>query len=275
VVLHDVAHGARLFVEAPSPLDAEVLRHRDLHALHVQTVPQRLEEAVGETEVDQIVDRRLSQVVVDAEDRLLVERLMQDPVQLASRCEVAAERLLQHDAAALGTTRTRETADHDLERARGNREIEGGMARRAERRPDRGERREVCIVSADVREPLRELLERGLIDATAVGLDALARALMDAKRIARLAPHRHHRRVQPPALHHLVQRGKDLLEREVAGGSEDHQRIGRACAMSFSSLARCTWFLADDRRTRSAAREQLRSRTWSRRATEPRVRARP
>ena len=78
------------------------------------------------------------------------------------------------------------------------------MAGRAERRPDRGERRELRVVAADVGEPLHELLEGGLIDATAVRFDALARALVDAECIARVSPDRHHRKIQPPALHHLV-----------------------------------------------------------------------
>ena len=51
VVLHHVAHRAELPVELAAPLDAERLRHRDLHALDVRAVPHRLEEGVGETEV--------------------------------------------------------------------------------------------------------------------------------------------------------------------------------------------------------------------------------
>ncbi len=45
VVLDDVAHRARLVVERAAPLNAEVLRHGDLDALHVIAVPERLEEA--------------------------------------------------------------------------------------------------------------------------------------------------------------------------------------------------------------------------------------
>src|SRR6185503_17944894 len=100
-------------------------------------IPQRLEERVGEPEVDQVVDRRLSEIVIDAEDRLLAERLVQDLVQLAGRGEVAAERLLQYRAPAFRAARSREPPDHGGERARRNREIEGGMARRPERGADR------------------------------------------------------------------------------------------------------------------------------------------
>ena len=58
-------------------LDAEALGHRDLHALDVVAVPDRLEERVGETEVHQVLHRLLAEVVVDAEDR----RLREDRVQ--------------------------------------------------------------------------------------------------------------------------------------------------------------------------------------------------
>ena len=50
VVLDDVADGARLLVELAAPLHTERLGHRDLHALDVVLVPDRLEEGVGEPE---------------------------------------------------------------------------------------------------------------------------------------------------------------------------------------------------------------------------------
>ena len=101
MVLDDVADRAGLVVEAAAALDAEVLGHRDLHALDVLAVPERFEERVREAEEQHVVDRALAEVVVDPEDVALVERAEQDPVELARRGEVLAERLLDDDAGAV------------------------------------------------------------------------------------------------------------------------------------------------------------------------------
>ena len=61
----------------PRPFDAEALGHRDLHVLDVVAVPDRLEERVGEAEVEDVLHRLLAEVVVDAEDALLGEDAVQ------------------------------------------------------------------------------------------------------------------------------------------------------------------------------------------------------
>src|SRR5262249_47250271 len=73
VVLHHVAYAADAIVKRAATLYAELLGHRDLYAFDVPAIPDRLEDLVGETEVEQIADRRLAQVMIDAEDRALVE----------------------------------------------------------------------------------------------------------------------------------------------------------------------------------------------------------
>ena len=76
VVLDDVPDRAGLVEEGAPVGDVELLGHRDLDAGHVLAPPDRLEERVGEPEVEQVLDRLLAQVVVDPEDRCLAE----DPV---------------------------------------------------------------------------------------------------------------------------------------------------------------------------------------------------
>ncbi len=95
VVLDDVADDAGLLVELPPPRDPEALGHRDLDVLDVVAVPDRLEEGVRESEVEDVLDRLLAEVVVDPEDVLLGEGAVQDLVERARRGEVAAERLLE------------------------------------------------------------------------------------------------------------------------------------------------------------------------------------
>ena len=101
VVLHDVADGAGLLVERPAPLHAERLGHRDLHAMHVVTVPDRLQKRIRESKVDQVLHRLLAQEMIDAKDLRLVEVTEQHLVELAGTVEVAAKGLFNDDPRSL------------------------------------------------------------------------------------------------------------------------------------------------------------------------------
>ena len=46
MVLNDVANRASLFVKRAAALNSEVLGHRDLHALDMVAIPERLEEGI-------------------------------------------------------------------------------------------------------------------------------------------------------------------------------------------------------------------------------------
>ncbi len=97
MVLHHVAHDADGVVEGTAALDAEGLGHGDLDAGHVVPVPHGLQQGVGEAVDEQVLDRLLAQVVVDAEDVWLGERLVHS-VERFGRGEVTPEGLLDHDA---------------------------------------------------------------------------------------------------------------------------------------------------------------------------------
>ena len=83
-----------LVVIRPAPLDADLLAHRDLDVVHVLLVPDRLEDAVGETEDEDVLHGLLAEVMVNAEDLPLGEGALQKAVQLARARQVMAERLL-------------------------------------------------------------------------------------------------------------------------------------------------------------------------------------
>ena len=73
MVLEHVANDARVLV-VPGPVsDADRLRHRDLDVVDVAVVPERLEDAVGETQDEDVLDRLLPEVVVDPVDLPLAE----------------------------------------------------------------------------------------------------------------------------------------------------------------------------------------------------------
>src|SRR5436309_8446457 len=65
MVLDDVADRSHFLVEAPASLDVERLGHGDLHVVDVVSVPDRLEERVRESEIEEILHRFLTEVMVD------------------------------------------------------------------------------------------------------------------------------------------------------------------------------------------------------------------
>ncbi len=81
MILDHVADRAGLVVKLASSLDPEVLRHRDLNALDVVTIPDRFQERIGEAKEQHVVHLLLAEVVVDSVDRLLVKRVVQNLVQ--------------------------------------------------------------------------------------------------------------------------------------------------------------------------------------------------
>ena len=147
-------------VEAAALADAEVLGERDLHARDVVAVPDRLEERVGEAEVEDVHDRLLAEVVVDPEDRLLGEDRPGDRVQLDRRREVAAERLFDDDARVAREPRRAEALDHGLEQRRRDGEVVRRPLRLAERRLQRREGRRAAVIAADVADQREQLVER-------------------------------------------------------------------------------------------------------------------
>ena len=94
----DVTERTNRVVEVAPILDAEALRHRDLHALDVLAVPHRLEHRVRKAEAEDLLEPHLAQVVVDPEELGLVDVLVQFRGERAGRFEVVTEGLLHDDA---------------------------------------------------------------------------------------------------------------------------------------------------------------------------------
>src|SRR3546814_2014190 len=62
-------------------------------------VPQRLEQHVGEAQREEILDRFLAEIMVDAEDAVFGKGVADLGVDFARRGEVVADRLFHRDAA--------------------------------------------------------------------------------------------------------------------------------------------------------------------------------
>ena len=99
---HHVAIGAGLLVEGDAVADVEGLRHVDLNMVDEIAVPDRLEQAVGEPEREDVLRRLLAEEVVDAENLILGEDLVQRVVERDRGFEIGAERLFHDDARSFG-----------------------------------------------------------------------------------------------------------------------------------------------------------------------------
>src|SRR5205814_2014099 len=87
----DVAGGADAVVVAGPATDADVLGHGDLDVVHVAAVPDRLVQRVREPQRQDVLDRLLAQVMVDAEDRVRPEHRVHYLVELPRAGQVVAD----------------------------------------------------------------------------------------------------------------------------------------------------------------------------------------
>src|SRR4029077_5383574 len=85
---HHVAIGAGLLVESDPIADVEGLRHVDLHMVDEIAVPDRVEQAICETEGEDVLRRLLAEEMVDAENLVFSEHLVQRLVQRNGTLEI-------------------------------------------------------------------------------------------------------------------------------------------------------------------------------------------
>ena len=94
---HHVFERADGFVELGAVLDGEPLGDVDLNVIDELAVPDRLEQAVGEPEGENVLRGFFAEEVVDPKDLFLVESLVDRLVEFACALQVDAERLLHDD----------------------------------------------------------------------------------------------------------------------------------------------------------------------------------
>src|SRR6266487_2038433 len=97
MVLDHVADGPRLFIVATTPLQTEVLCHRDLYVIDITSVPHRLKDAVRQAEDQDILHGLFAQVVVDTIDLFLAKHFSNLAVEFFRRSQIVSERLFDND----------------------------------------------------------------------------------------------------------------------------------------------------------------------------------
>src|SRR5216683_1229023 len=263
MILHHVADRAGLVVERSPALDSKILGHGDLDALDITPLPEGLQEGVREPKKEHLIDGPLTEVMVDPKDRPLVESIEQRTVEGLRRGAVAAERLFDDHASAVGATRPAQLC-HDRPEQRGrDREVVGRALGGAELLTNRIERRRGPVVAVDVAQLTGQLVERRGIES-AVLLDAVARPGAELVEPPAGLRHADDRHVEVAAFRHRLQRWKDLLEREIARGPEEDQGVRMALAhrelrLGSTGFSRCHEAITLPRRHTSAMSRRSKS----------------
>ena len=251
VVGHHVAQRAGLLVELAAALDADGLRRRDLDMVDVLAIPQRLEQAVGEAQRHDVLDRFLAEEMVDPIDLMLLQRLQDLGIERLGRRQIVAERLLDHDPAPLAVVfrhqaRGAEPGDRHAEEAIGDGEIEEAVARRAGRLVQLRQMLaepaiglgivEVALQIASCgrsasatrsgrygRPGTRRSLGDEFVHRVGEALRAIPRVLLAAQ----VDADEPEAVGQPLGVDQIVERRHDQTLGQVAGGAEDHHGAGR------------------------------------------------
>ena len=233
-----MSRNARALVERAARPDAELLADCDLRVADLPATPQRLEQRIAEAQCQQVLDRLLAEIVIDAVDLPLRDHGADDGIDPARRLAVLAERFLEHDARrGRHDARLRELAADRLEQVgRGRQEEEPHHLLAA------GEQaHERAIVDGDGRVDARVAEQRRKVHparGVEVRADVLAASGLGGGEVL-LARQRRARHGDNPALRRqlsvgvaTVQRGQELAHRKVAGAAEQDEveRRGRRAA---------------------------------------------
>jgi hypothetical protein len=103
-----------------------------------------------ESEIEDIHDRLLAEIMVDAEDRVLLEHRQRDFIERPCRSQVATERLFNDDARLIGQAGGAEAFDHRGEQRRGNCKIMCRAFGLAQNLLQRIESRRVAVIAAHI-----------------------------------------------------------------------------------------------------------------------------
>src|SRR6185312_4793091 len=131
MVLKDIAERAGLFVKRAPPFNPQALSNGELDVVDGIAVPYTFEHRVAEAEYEDVLDRLLAKVVVDAKDMGFVEELMDCVRKCYRAAKVVPERLFHDEMRPIDQSRLREPFDRRPERRRRHREVHEPVGHRA------------------------------------------------------------------------------------------------------------------------------------------------
>src|SRR4029450_13190350 len=180
---------------------------------------------IGETEVEDVLDRLFAEVVIDPEDRFLGKRPEQGYVQSACRGQAPSKRFLDDDASLGRAATCGKVVDHYREQARGT----GQVKKRSLRAGQRGAQAAVClgvrVVARHVSKKRRELRKCLGIELSVFG-DAGPRPIDQLLRRPRRAGDADDQAVDFASFYQRLKRRKDLLVREISAHPAADQSAG-------------------------------------------------
>src|ERR1700760_176734 len=104
MILNYVANGACFFVKSAPALNPKILRHGDLYAFHMAAIPERLQDRVGKTQKQHVMNRPLSEVMINAKDSTFIEGTQENAIKFHGRGEIPAKRLFDNYPSTLSAT---------------------------------------------------------------------------------------------------------------------------------------------------------------------------
>jgi hypothetical protein len=194
--------------------------------LDVRAVPERLDDGVGEAEVQQVLHRLLAEEMIDAKDRRFRDDLLERAVDGLRTGEIAAERLLDDHARVGCTTGTAQLRRDCSEQAGRDRQVMARPLRAVDGLAQGGKRGVVAVVAVHVLHPGFQAAQRLGVRPVAMLGQAVPHP-RDHGVTGQTAPRdTHDNRGQSAAPLEILERRDDLLEGEVARDAEHHQRVG-------------------------------------------------
>ncbi len=227
-MVHDhVPEGADRVVEVATILHPEGLRHGDLHALDVVTVPDGIQDRVREPQVEDLGEPHLPEEMVDPEELRLIDVLVHVRGERSRRVQVMSERLLDHDACGLMREPCLRKSLHDRpEEERRDLQVVDGRLRADDRLRDPRVRLAVAEVPAHVGEAVRQTLEHGLVELLTGADDRLAGPSLEVIQAPVVHRHADDGARQQTATLEAIERSERHHLREVSGDTEDHEDVG-------------------------------------------------
>jgi hypothetical protein len=95
-------------------LHAQGLGYRDLHVIDIAAVPYGLENTIGESKNEYILNCFFAEIMIDSVDLVLAQDLEKLPVEILRGLQIVAKGLLDHDPPPLSRLLTRETGAAEM-----------------------------------------------------------------------------------------------------------------------------------------------------------------